>query len=87
MCPACGAPLAAARAEAAPAGEPAASPFSGTLGELRNRLDVQRESGKDVSQVTSTLDLAGSFHRTGKEEKAQKYIEKAREMLDELEKS
>ena len=87
MCPACGAPLAAARAEAAPAGEPAASPFSGTLGELRNRLDVQRESGKDISQVTSTLDLAGSFHRTGKEEKAQKYIEKAREKLDELEKS
>jgi hypothetical protein len=86
LCPACGAPLASAPASAA-TGEPAATPFSGSLNGLRKRMDVQREMGRDTSQVLSTLDLAASFHRTGKEEKTQKYLEKARELLEDMEKA
>jgi hypothetical protein len=39
---------------------------------------------RDVSSLQSTLDLATSFNRTGKTEKAQKYLEKAEELLARL---
>jgi hypothetical protein len=92
VCPACGSKIddAAAAAPAAPAGDgssDAAAPgFAETVAGIRKRIEVLTAMDKDVSSLQSTLDLATSFHRTGKEEKANKYLDKAREMLAELDK-
>lgn len=87
-CPACGAKLEEAAAAPAPAaGAPAdvaASGFSESVAGIRKRIEVLTAMDKDVSALQSTLDLATSFHRTGKQEKAQKYLEKARQILAEL---
>jgi hypothetical protein len=54
------------------------------VGAIRKRIEVLTAMDKDVSAIQSTLDLAASFHRTGKAEKAQKYLDKAREILAEM---
>ena len=90
LCPACGtklegpeAPPPPAPAAAVPAGA-APSEFSEEVAGIRKRIEVLTAMDKDVSALQSTLDLATSFHRTGKEEKAQKYLDKARQILAEL---
>jgi uncharacterized Zn finger protein (UPF0148 family) len=89
-CPSCGARLEAAAASPAPAAEAAAPPaapapdFSERTAAIRKRIEVLTAMDRDVSSLQSTLDLATSFNRTGKTEKAQKYLEKAEELLARL---
>jgi chitodextrinase len=89
-CPSCGARLEAAAASPAPAAEAAAPPaapapdFAGRTAAIRKRIEVLTAMDRDVSSLQSTLDLATSFNRTGKTEKAQKYLEKAEELLAQL---
>jgi len=97
VCPACGskidgaaappqAPSAGAPADGAAAGESAAA-FSEAVAGIRKRIEVLTAMDNDVSALQSTLDLATSFHRTGKLEKALKYLDKAQEMLSELDRN
>jgi uncharacterized Zn finger protein (UPF0148 family) len=88
VCPACGAKLGEAAVAPAPEAEApaAAAPadFAERVAAVRKRIVVLTAMDKDVSALQSTLDLAASFNRTGKTEKAGKYLEKAEEMLAEL---
>lgn len=79
-CPSCGEQLAAA-AEA-----PAPSDLAVRIEAVRQKLLPLAEAGKDISKVQGQLDLAVSFQRTGKSDKAESYLGKAREALAELEK-
>jgi hypothetical protein len=91
-CPACGTKLAEPEAAhgtpsgGAPAGQ-SPSDFSEKVAGIRKRIEVLTAMDRDVSSLQSTLDLATSFQRTGKQEKAQKYLEKAEAMLAEMDSS
>jgi uncharacterized Zn finger protein (UPF0148 family) len=98
VCPACSTPLrreAAAAATpqdipAAPAGQNAAEPspeasaLASSIAELMQKLNGLAIEGKDVAQAIGMLDIAESFLHTGKTEKAQQYLEKARTALSEI---
>jgi len=92
LCPACGtkmeapaqpAPAAPAAPEMDAAAAAAAAEFSDAVAAIRKRIEVLTAMDKDVSALQSTLDLAASFQRTGKTDKAQKYLAKAQELLAE----
>jgi len=94
VCAECGSKLEPAGGDqATPAPEGAAGApdagagFTDAAADIRKRMDVLQAMDKDVSQVQSTLELASSFHRTGKGEKAQKYLEKAQALIEELDRA
>jgi len=98
VCPACSTPLQKEAAAAttpqgmpaAPAGQNAAGPspeasaLASSIAELMQKLNGLAIEGKDVAQAIGMLDIAESFLHTGKMEKAQQYLEKAKTALSEI---
>jgi hypothetical protein len=77
VCPACSNPLSGATAKET-------SALASSIGELGQKLDGLAAAGKDVTHARGMLDIAISFLHTGKTEKAQQYLDRARAAIAEL---
>jgi hypothetical protein len=82
--PPAAAPSGAPSGEAQARSSPETSAIASSIGELGQKLDGLAAAGKDVTHARGMLDIALSFLRTGKTEKAQLYLEKTRSAISEI---